>query len=248
MSRKKVLLENPSKPSNWWECKCGNYSEMGMICEGVYDSRDHDYDYEEWMVSSYKVLRCPSCKDITILRYTTYGNEYGFDIEPEPGPQFTTYYYEVLYGPARSWHYSIPKAITDVLVQAEGVIQNSPRAAFILCRAAIEQLCDEFSIPSHRDNNNGQEFLNLKKRLNLLIDQQKLSKDLRNVLHGIRDLGNVGAHGSSEIFINDVSHDDASHLIDLAEYVLDKLYVQPKLIDEAQSKLEALLLATKGKE
>ena len=128
----KYVFERGQKISNWESCPCGNKSEMYCICEGTYDTREHDSESSEYAISHYKVLRCPSCEQILILRYVTGGIDLG-----EPESRYVDYERQVLYTPSKPRHHSIPPIIADVVAQAEKVIPTSPRAGFILCRAAL---------------------------------------------------------------------------------------------------------------
>jgi len=210
---------------------------MLCICEGVYDSREHDPE-NEWYESQYKVLKCPACQQILILRYTT-DLEYIDDFET--ASQYTQYTRQVLYAPAKQRHYSIPQTISDIVAQAEKVVPTSPRAGFILCRAALEQICKEQAIPETKTNAKGEvEHLDLKKRLNLLLEKEKLSKDLREIMHGIREIGNVFAHDSQAYLPEEISQDEVEVLIGLVDYVLNRLYVDKSRTQEAVNELKML--------
>lgn len=144
----KYIFERGEKISNWERCNCGNLSEMDCICEGIYNTQVHDPEFFDWEESHYKILRCPSCSQILILRYVTGGNDFKdehSDINP-----YIEYTRQVLYAPTKQRHYSIPAPIADVLAQAEKVVPTSPRAALILCRATLEEICRERNIPESK--------------------------------------------------------------------------------------------------
>lgn len=198
---------------------------MYCICEGIYNTRTHDPESFDWTESQYKILRCPSCRQILILRYVTGGN----DITDENSEQkpYVEYSRQVLFSPAKQRHYSIPAPIADVLEQAEKVVPTSPRAAIILCRAALEEICREHNIPENKVNSDGVvERLDLKKRMNILLEREKLTKDLREIMHGIRDIGNEFAHRSQVFLATNISQNEVELLIDLVDYVLNRLYVE----------------------
>ncbi|MBI5297963.1 MAG: DUF4145 domain-containing protein [Chloroflexi bacterium] len=233
----KYLLERGVKFSNWERCPCGNLSEMLCICEGVYDSREHDPE-GEWFNSHYKVLRCRACEQILILRYTA---DLDFIDDSEISSHFVEYTREVLYAPTKQRHYSIPHTIADIVAQAEKVVPTSSRAGFILCRAALEQLCKEQAIPETKTNVKGEvEHLDLKKRLNLLLEKEKLSKDLREIMHGIREIGNIFAHDSQAYLPEKISQDEVEILIGLVDYVLNRLYVDKSRTQKAVNELNML--------
>ena len=231
----KYIIKRGQKISNWERCPCGNLSEMHCICQVIYDTRDHDSESPDYAISHYKVLRCPSCEQLLILRYVTGG----FDFE-EQDPHYEEYERQVLYAPAKQRHCSIPPTIADIVAQAEKVVPTSPRAGFILCRAALEQICKEQAIPETKTNAKGEiENLDLKKRLNLLLDREKLSKDLREIMHGIREIGNIFAH-DSEYLPEKISQDEVEVLIGLVDYVLNRLYVDKARTQEAVKELKVL--------
>lgn len=233
----KYILERGDSFSNWERCPCGNLSEMLCICEGVYDSEAHNPE-GEWFVSHYKILRCRACEQILILRYTT-DSEYTNDFET--AAHYVQYTRQVLYAPAKQRHHSIPATIADIVVQAEKVVPTSSRAGFILCRAALEQICKEQAIPETKTNTKGEvEHLDLKKRLNLLLEKEKLSKDLREIMHGIREIGNIFAHDSQAYLPEKISQDEVEVLIGLVDYVLNHLYVDKSRTQEAVNELKML--------
>jgi uncharacterized protein YbaR (Trm112 family) len=230
------IIERGKKFSNWQRCPCGNLSEMYCICEGTYDTRKHDTESSDYVISQYKVLICPSCEQLLILRYITSGFEF-----EDQNPYYEEYTRQVLYAPAKQRHYSIPHTIADIVVQAEKVVPTSPRAGFILCRAALEQLCKEQAIPETKTNSKGEvEHLDLKKRLNLLLEKEKLSKDLREIMHGIREIGNIFAHDSQAYLPEKISQDEVEVLIGLVDYVLNRLYVDKSRSQEAVNELNML--------
>ncbi len=234
----KYIFEHGQKISNWERCPCGNLSEMYCICEGTYDTRDHDSEAPDYAVSHYKVLRCPSCEQILILRYITGGFDTFDDDLHNPYVEYTR---QVLYAPAKKRPYSIPSKIADIVAQAEKVVPTSPRAGFILCRAALEQICKEQAIPETKTNSKGEvEHLDLKKRLNLLLEKEKLSKDLREIMHGIREIGNIFAHDSQAYLPENISQDEVEVLIGLVDYVLNRLYVDKSRTQEAVNELKTL--------
>jgi hypothetical protein len=240
----KMILEAGQKPSNWLRCICGNLSDAYCICEGEYDTQIHDYEPSFWTISYYKILRCPSCKQITILRYVTYGSD--FDCNDYDGlagsePPDVKYTEEILYVPPRKRHRAIPVAIADVVNEAEITAPHSPRAAFILCRAALEEICREHSIEETSINSKGKEFhLSLYTRLKILFERENLSSELQEIMNGIKELGNTGAHGSQISLADTISAGDVESLLDLLGFVLDRLYVDKARSVEAFEKLKDL--------
>ena len=229
-------LERGEKISNWETCRCGNLSEMHCICEGIYDDDGGDGIFH--IISNYKILRCPACEQILILRYVARINDDNLRNEPP----YIEYEREVLYAPAKQRHYSIHPKIAEIVSQAERVFPASPRAAFILCRAALEQICKERDIPETKPNKKTGEIerLDLKQRLNILLEREKLSKDLREIMHGIREIGNAFAHESQTFLPEKISQDEVEVLIGLVDYVLNRLYTDKARTQEVVSELNSL--------
>lgn len=232
----KFSLEDGQKISNWLMCNCENYSDMHCICEGIDDESAHDPEATVYTKCIYKILRCPSCKEITILKYTTYVDDVStleFDY-----PRYVEYIPEILYSPSRKRHTSIPREIIDVISQAERVISTSPRAAFILCRSVLEEVCREHNISGKNENG---KFKNLETKLNELVDKEKnLPENLKEIMHGIRLVTNEGVHGSQVILAETISNEEVKNLIDLVDYIFYYLYIEKFNQKEASTKLNEL--------
>jgi len=236
----KIILDKREKIDNWEKCICGNLSEMYCICEGVYDTRKGDPEADVYEISHYKILKCPSCGQVLIVRYVKIDGN--IDDDFENNSPYTEYEREMLYAPGKQRHDSVPSMIADIVTQAERVVPVSPRAAFILCRATLEQICRERNIPDTRTNSKTGEIerLDLKTRLNLLLEREKLSKDIREIMHGIREIGNAFTH-ESQIFLTDkVPQEEVEVLIGLIDYILDRLYVDKALAQKAVTDLNIL--------
>jgi hypothetical protein len=59
-------------------------------------------------------------------------------------------------------------------------------------------------------------------------------------MHGIRDLGNEGAHSSQISFTSSVSTEEVEILLDLLDYTLEKIYIEPARSAAATEKLSTL--------
>ena len=131
--------------------------------------------------------------------------------------------------------------LEEVLNQAESVVSNSPRASFILCRAVLEEICNDFEIPTEQQNNKGKNyFIKLHDRLSQLFEQEKLPEELQIIIKDIKDFGNEGAHSTHLKFSQQVEIEDAGNLIMLVKYVLERLYVDRYRQKEAKNILKTL--------
>jgi len=213
-------------------CRCGNI--MNCIKTTTYSEVDGGY----YIHRTLKVLMCSRCNFPTVLLYKVAGNgdeeEYFQDTPIEREWECL-----ILYGPNRQVHQAVPTNISEVFNQAEAILASSPRASFILCRAVLEEICNDFGIPAKGTNNNGKP---LQQRLTQLFQQEKeiISADLKDVIEGIKELGNEGAHSTHETFNKLVTSQEADDLLALVDFVIYMLYVHKARQQEATEKLNKL--------
>lgn len=214
-------------PKSYQEkCRCGNY--MNCIATTSHSQGDGDY-YTDRTI---KILMCSSCNFPTVLLYKVQGNE-----DEDEWEKYQRYPIErewqclTLYAPNRQVHQAVPTNISEVFNQAEAIRDSSPRASFILCRAVLEEICNDFGIPTKRT---------LEKRLKQLFEQEKIPEDLQDVIQGIRCLGNQGAHSTHETFTKYVKSQQADELLALVYFVIDKLYGDKARQQEATEKSNEL--------
>jgi hypothetical protein len=75
---------------------------------------------------------------------------------------------KVLCAPKKQIHAAIPQSIEDVL--AEAVMSSPPRATFILCRAVLEEICNDFVIPTEQQSSKGNSrYIKLHDRLSMFF-------------------------------------------------------------------------------
>jgi Domain of unknown function (DUF4145) len=220
-------------------CNCGNL----MKCETTFR---HRVTYEEspaYSIEIFDIYTCPACGEATLICYSATGNEDDDETnqdnqEWELGRQYNR---TVLHAPVKQLHPAIPLTIAEVINQAQSVLFKSPRASFILCRAVLEEICNDFEIPDSAISIKGKEhFVNLQNRLSQLFKKEKMSDDLIAVVQGIRELGNEGAHSSHLIFSKKIKPQDARNLLDLVNYAVERLYVDKYRQEEAIERLSQL--------
>ena len=208
-----------------------------------HENRD-DYGSPYYIIEIFEIFLCPSCDEVTLIYYYSFGNEDDdLNRNDENYELFRKYHRTVLHAPNKQFHHAIPQSIAEVTRQAQSVLFKSPRASFILCRAVLEEICNHFEIPSERINSKG--YVNLNQRLNQLFEQEKMSKDLKDIIQGIRELGNEGAHSDHLTFTKQVNVEDAGNLLMLVNYVIERLYVdkyQQKTAEEALRRLKDKIL------
>lgn len=233
-----IWLEDYEVKSTKEVCSCGNLME----CKGFSKQIIGEGDGVFYTIQVFKILTCPACNLTTVLLYNAEGNEFEYAQSRDSG-ESTTHKYsrQILYGPKRQFHSAIPLPISDVVNQAQAVLANSPRASFILCRAVLEEVCNDFQIPSESTNDKGKRyFIALHNRLLELFKQENMPGDLQQIIQGIKDLGNEGAHAEHATFAEQVKFQEAENLLLLVNYVLERVYVDKIRQQEATETLTKL--------
>ncbi|MBW4567945.1 MAG: DUF4145 domain-containing protein [Tolypothrix carrinoi HA7290-LM1] len=191
----------------------------------------------------FKIFICLTCDEATVMLYTSwlFENEmFAYANDPE-ARLYRKYTRRVLHAPKISLHSSIPQPIAEIIYEAQSVLGKSSRASFILCRAVLEEICNDFNIPSTKTNNKGElYFISLANRLKLLIEKEKISDELSEIIDGIKELGNEGAHSGHIIFSEKVEIEDAENLLKLVNYIIERLYVDKYRQEEAKKVLDQL--------
>jgi len=217
-------------------CNCGNL----MKSETTFRHQSGEDDTPYYTIEIFEIFTCPSCSKATIICYSTLGNgeEDEMNRDNMESEFYRDYRRTVLHAPRKQLHYAVPRSIAEVTYQAQSVLSKSSRASFILCRAVLEEICNDFKIPSEGVNKKGKShFINLKERLTQLFEQEKISEDLVDIIQGIRDLGNEGAHSDHLTFAKQVKVEDADSLLMLVNYVVERLYVDKYRKQEAEEEL-----------
>lgn len=225
-----------------WErefCNCGNLMQVKQQFEFKDDGNFYTGS-PYYAIELFKIFTCSACHSATVILYRTVGNEYDDENTGEDWIN-RVYSQKVLYAPKKQIHLAIPQAIKEVLNQAEAVISDSPRATFILCRAVLEEICNDFEIPTEQQNSKGKShYIKLHDRLSLLFEQENLPEELQEIIHNIKDFGNEGAHSAHLKFSQQVKAEDAENLVMLVSYVLERLYVDRYRQEEAEKILKTL--------
>lgn len=214
-----------------------------MKCEESFAHRLYRNEEDSfYSIEVFKILTCLNCRLATVVLYSSIGldeeSEQSIDLEEIVE---RPYQRTVLYGPTKQFHPAIPHSIAEVAKQAEAVLEYSPRANFILCRAILEEVCNNFNIPIKNINSKGKSyFLNLHDRLLQLFEKERMPQDLQAIIQGIKDLGNEGAHSDHLTFVRQVKVQDAKQLFNLVNYVLEFLYVDRWRREEAKKTLNTL--------
>ena len=224
---------------NGESCICGK--ELKYEKNFRHQSRYDENDY--YSIEIIDIFTCPACDAVTVIRYVALGDGYS-DAFSSKDPHYDLsrdYRRTVLHAPIKRLHEAIPQSISRVIYEAQSVLPKSTRASFILCRAALEEVCNEFEIPSERENSKGKtNFIPLGGRLTLLFEKEKLPDDLKAIVEGVKDLGNEGAHSDHLTFLKQVKEEEAERLLMLVNYIVERLYVDKFRHKEAEYELNEL--------
>jgi uncharacterized protein (UPF0147 family) len=227
-------------------CNCGNL----MKSQTTFRHQIRDDESPYYTIEIFEIFTCPACNKATLICYSAFGNEDDDENKDDAAEFYRPYHRTVLHAPEKRLHYAIPQSIAEVAYQAQSVLYKSPRASFILCRAVLEEICNDFNIPAEGLNNKGKTyFVKLMERLRQLCEQEQMSEDLIAVMQGIRELGNEGAHSDHLTFSKQVKVDDANSLLTLVNYVAERLYVdkyRQKEAEEVLSKLKGRILTSES--
>lgn len=223
-----IWLDDFEVKSRKEPCSCGNL----MKCEVAFhrefgEGQGIDYTY---IIQVFKILTCPRCNLSTVLLYSTEGDAWNDSQEQSSEPPQRKYSRQILYAPKKQLHSAIPLPSSDVVNQAQAVLASSPRACFILCRAVLEEVCNDLQISPG----------NLCSRLYKLFNQEKMPEDLQQIILGIKELGNKGAHAEYATFKEKVKFQEGENLLLLVNYVLESMYVDDIRQQEATETLTTL--------
>lgn len=110
----------------------------------------------------------------------------------------------------------IPSSIIEDYEEACKILHLSPKASATLSRRCLQGMIRDF----WKINKN-----TLVEEINAL--DERVDSDTREVLHSLRQLGNIGAHPEKDInLIIDIDPDEAEQLVLFIEYLFDEWYIK----------------------
>jgi hypothetical protein len=181
-----------------------------------------DPDWEEGVFAC--LLRCPTCREVSIAagpyRVVEYGVSYRDAPEPEPdyakdlSVRFFSAPPHIIHPPPK-----VPKAVTDHLEVSFGLYWQEPEAAANRVRASIENLLTHLRVPQTTRTSQGRRrWLSLHERVERLPESQR---ENRTLLMAVKWIGNSGSHGDS------VTCDDLLDGYQLLDHVFNDLFRKP---------------------
>lgn len=188
---------------------------------GTYNGRKSMYQPDEsrFIDSCLQIqfYKCPNCGEYTIFAIGKGSKVEDVFVPIKPissAQQFPKY---------------IPEGIRNDYEEACAIVNLSPKASATLSRRCLQNMI--------------RDFWKIKEK-NLYAEIEALDAVIpptqKKVLHSLRQIGNIGAHPEADInTIIDIDPEDASKLIKVIEFFIDKWYIdrheQEKLFDEINS-------------
>ena len=111
----------------------------------------------------------------------------------------------------------IPQSIRVDYEEACKIVNLSPKASATLSRRCLQGMIRDYWEVSGKKN--------LFEEINAIHD--KIDPQVKQVLTGVRQLGNIGAHMEKDInLIVDIDPNESSQLIKLIEYLMEQWYIK----------------------
>jgi hypothetical protein len=171
-------------------------------------------DYEAGLI--WELVLCPNCDGIN-LRLV----DYHTGVEPEIGRRAA----KLLYPPVIGSPTGMPPAIDEAYQAALEVRHIDHNAFAVLLRKILEGVCEDKEAKGK----------DLYHKLNDLARREEIPSRLAEMAHGVRSLGNIGAHGTL-----DLTSTEALLINDLCRAILEYVYTAPGLIERARLSLEKI--------
>jgi len=221
MSKKEI-----SYTSQHFHCRyCGNHSPfiIHSSCDHTIEQRDKDTGMTWESGDLYSILGCPHCSQITIARSFWHD---GMEDESELT-------YDVLYPSEEKMPHGLPMKIKkgyEETVKVKGINAN---AYAVLMRRLLEIVCEDRKAEGN----------DLYNKLADLAKKNEIPNKLVDVAHGLRAIGNIGAHAE----LGEVTEKEIPILRALINAILEYVYSAPYLAQVAKERLDELKLSKGNK-
>jgi hypothetical protein len=193
---------------------CGNTTKHEVLyeCSAPQTCYDSDGQLEKSLEGdvqlAYALLRCTTCRDVTLL------SQLDFADWENPWLEYPSDY---------NLDPCVPAIVASNYREAKRVQTMSPNAFAVLVRRALEALCDDQGV------SNG----TLAARLKELADKGAIPGNLAEISSVLRELGNAGAHHTSQRVTVPLTWTMDQFFRVLIEYV----YVAPHKLNSFQEEL-----------
>lgn len=178
-----------------------NYQDFG------YETTDYIINKQNNLISDeveVHFFKCPNCLNTTVKIIgvgTQFTNKEMFFYPDSHSKQFPNY---------------IPQAIRVDYEEACKIVELSPRASATLSRRCLQGMIrDYWKITGKK---------NLYQEIDAIT--QQVTPQIKEVLHSVRELGNIGAHMEEDVnLIVDIDTNEATQLIMLIELLIKNWYI-----------------------
>lgn len=171
----------------------------------------------------FQILECENCYKTTIRKY--------FWVDGWEGDDDRTVEYRNLYPtPEKKRAYTLPDEVKKGLDSANAVKDIDANAYGVLLRRLLEHVCID-------QNANGS---SLHVKLKDLADRRVIPDTLLNIAHGLKNIGNVGAHAGT----GDLTANETEIMTSLCEAIVEYVYYAPSLVQQAQKLLNKVKSGT----
>jgi len=183
------------------------------------DEDDRGQSYES--STTYEVLSCTNCKDVTIR-----AGHWHELMDP------TDYYTETLYPPKPTSFLGLPRDIRINYEKAQKVARVDSNAYAVLLGRVLDCVCMDRGAVGNT----------LNECLTDLANKGEIPKTLGDLAHQLRQLRNVGAHAT----LGTLSAREIPILEAICNAVLEYVYEAPRLLAEVQTTVNAVKGGGKG--
>jgi hypothetical protein len=214
-----------------------SYTTQNFLCRNcsnnapflIYDScshtdvvRDDEIGLTWEHGTIYTILGCPNCSQVSIASSSW---DDGMEEESELS-------YRILYPKEDELPIGLPPQIKSGYMAAIKVKGIDANAFAVLMRRLLELVCEDRSAQ-------GTDLFN---KLSDLADKDEIPNKLVDVAHGVRSIGNIGAHA----VLGEVTEKEVPILLALINAILEYVYSAPRLAQIAKDKLDNLKSSNKN--
>ena len=193
---------------------CGNKTPQVVEYETTSTEKVSTLSGRIFLVDYYYFLvQCKTCNGIS-LYISSEDAEDPYDLEDA----------YCLYPKTKAIPSNIPDVIRRSYSEAKKVEKISPAAFVVLIRKSLECLCEDKKAEGN----------NLKNKLNYLAKKGIIPETLLKMVHGVRLLGNIGAHPSDY----DITEEEVGIIGDFFAAVIEYVYIAPEKIKNLEEKLK----------
>jgi hypothetical protein len=216
---------------------CGNGKKADLIGQSSHTTTD-DSD-GTWLEVAMRLLRCRGCETLFAYRGTTFSEHTDYVENPYTGQMELRYLTDEAYWPKNPkrnrppWIDEIHKTDVDLDILLDEVYTARNEDMLTLCAIGIRTVFDKASELLGIDTE-----LGFKKKLDALVQKQKISKDEMESLTILVDAGNAAAHRGWR---------PNQRLIDTMMLVLESFLHRCFIVADSATKLKTAVPVRKGK-